>query len=101
VTFSFHPEAEEDLVQAVAYYEDCAPGLGLDFSREVYATIQNAVAYPVLWPVIEPDIRRCLVRRFPFGVLYSVEPDAIFILAVMHLHRAPGCWKHRLKTPWK
>ena len=46
MNFSFHPEADEEFVEGVAYYEDCEPGLGLDFSREVYATIQNVLDYP-------------------------------------------------------
>ncbi|MFH7320540.1 type II toxin-antitoxin system RelE/ParE family toxin [Desulfurivibrio sp. D14AmB] len=98
MTFDFHPEAEEEFVEAVAYYEDCDPGLGIDFSREIYATIQNAVDYPAMWPEIKGDVRRCLVHRFPYGVLYSIEPDGIFILAVMHLHRDPGYWKQRLEA---
>jgi hypothetical protein len=44
--FSFHPEADEEFVEAVAYYEECDPSLGIDFSREVYASIQNALDYP-------------------------------------------------------
>jgi hypothetical protein len=44
---------------------------------------------------LEGDVRRCLTRRFPFGVLYAVEPSGIFILAVMHLRRDPECWKQR------
>jgi ParE toxin of type II toxin-antitoxin system, parDE len=96
--FSFHPEAEEEFVAAVAYYEECEPILGLDFSREVYATIQNALEYPAMWPEIGAEVRRCLVHRFPYGVLYSVEPHGLFILAVMHLHRDPDYWKHRQRT---
>jgi len=96
--FSFHPEADDEFIDAVAYYEDCEIGLGLDLSREVYAAIQNAADYPTMWPEIEDEIRRCLVHRFPYGVLYSIEPHGIFILAVMHLHRDPDYWKHRLGT---
>lgn len=96
--FSFHPEADDEFMDAISYYEDCEIGLGLDFSREVYATIQNAGDYPTMWPEVEDEIRRCLVHRFPYGVLYSVEKDGIFILAVMHLHRDPDYWKHRLAT---
>jgi hypothetical protein len=96
MSFAFHPAAEEEFVEAIAYYEHCEPGLGLDFSREVYACVQNALDYPALWPEIEREVRRCLVHRFPFGVLYSIEPQGIFILAVMHLHREPDYWKHRL-----
>ena len=98
MNFSFHPEADEEFVEGVVYYEDCEPGLGLDFSREVYVTIQNALTYPTLWPEIETEVRRCLVHRFPYGLLYSVEPHGIFILAVMHLHRDPDYWKHRPGT---
>ena len=96
MNYSFHPEAEAEFIAGVSYYESCDPGLGLDFSREVYATIQNALDHPAVWPVIEDEVRRCLVRRFPYGVLYSVEPNGIFILAVMHLHRDPDYWKNRL-----
>jgi len=83
------------------YYEACDAGLGLDFSLEVYATIQNAINYPTMWPEIEDEVRRCLVHRFPYGVLYNIEPGGIFILAVMHLHCAPDYWKHRLGTGQK
>ncbi|MBW7907456.1 MAG: type II toxin-antitoxin system RelE/ParE family toxin [Kiritimatiellae bacterium] len=95
MSFKFHPEAEEELISAVAYYEGVERGLGLDFSREVYASVQNAADYPTIWPTIDPEIRRCLVHRFPYGVLYSIEPTGIFIIAVMHLHRDPGYWKQR------
>lgn len=95
MNFSLHREADEEFIKAVAYYEECESGLGLDFSREVYACIQNAIDYPTMWPEIEKEIRRCLVHRFPYGVLYSIEPHGIYILAVMHLHRDPDYWQHR------
>ena len=95
--FEFHPEADTEFFQAIDYYEECEDGLGYDFSIEVYSTIQNILDYPAAWPVLEGDVRRCLTNRFPYGVLYSVESDMVFILAVMHLHRDPGCWKHRVE----
>lgn len=98
MTFDFHPEAFEEFVDAVAYYEDCAPGLGMDLSREVHTAVQNVVDYPTLWPEIEGDVRRCLVHRFPYAVLYSIEPNGVFILAVMHLRRDPQYWKHRIQS---
>lgn len=91
MSFSFHPEAEKEFVEAIEYYEDCEPGLGYDFSLEVYATIQNTTA----WPIIEEDLRRTLTYRFPYGVIYSLENSGIFILAVMHLQRHPDYWKDR------
>lgn len=98
MSYSFHPEAEEEFSAGVSYYEECEIGLGFDFSREIHATIQNALKYPEMWPQMEAEVRRCLVHRFPYGVLYSVEPHGIFILAVMHLHRDPDYWKHRQAT---
>jgi plasmid stabilization system protein ParE len=95
MTFSFHPEAETEFYEAIGYYEERQRGLGCDFSIEVYATIQRILDFPSAWPVLEHEIRRCLTHRFPYGVLYTIEPDRIFILAVMHLHRDPDYWKHR------
>jgi hypothetical protein len=95
VTFLFHPEAEAEFNRAIDYYEEVEPGLGFDFAIEVQSAIQRSVTFPKAWPVIEGEIRRCLVRRFPFGVLYSIENGGIFVIAVMHLHRMPEYWKHR------
>jgi hypothetical protein len=93
--FDFHPEAEAEFLEAIAYYESSVPGLGEDFSLEVYSTIQNILSYSYAWPIVEDDIRRCLTNRFPYGVLYSIESDRIYILAVMHLHRHTDYWKSR------
>jgi len=71
MTFSFHPEAELEFLEAINYYEDRERGLGYDFSIKVFNTIQNIVNYPTAWPIIEEDMRRCLVNRFPYGVIYS------------------------------
>jgi hypothetical protein len=95
VSFHFHPEAERELREAVGYYENVDSGLGYDFSVEVYSAIQRALAYPRAWPILENEIRRALVRRFPYGVLYSKEEEALLIVAIMNLHREPGYWKHR------
>ena len=95
MTFSFHPEAEAEFNKAIDYYEEIESGLCFDFAIEVHSAIQRSVAFPIAWPVIDGEIRRSLVRRFPFGILYSVENEGIYIIAVMHLHRMPEYWKHR------
>jgi plasmid stabilization system protein ParE len=95
MNFSFHPEASAEFQGAVDYYEERQPGLGLDLALEVQTAIRNIVAFPQAWPAIEGEIRRCLVNRFPFGILYTLEPEEIWILAVMHLHREPDYWKPR------
>jgi toxin ParE1/3/4 len=93
--FLFHPEAEAEFLETISYYEDCESGLGEEFSLEVYSTVQNILSYPSAWPVLKTDVRRCLVNRFPYGVLYCVEKDRVYILAIMHLHRYPDYWKNR------
>ncbi len=95
MNFSFHPEAENEFNKAIDYYEDIEAGLGYDFGLEVYLTIQLSLDFPKAWTVLEGEVRRVLVRRFPYGILYSKEENEIFILAVMNLHRKPDYWQHR------
>jgi plasmid stabilization system protein ParE len=95
MSFSFHPEAEKEFNDAIEYYEDLEPGLGYDFALEVHSAIKRSVDFPKAWAGLDGDVRRSLVRRFPYGILYSEEKDGIFVVAVMHLHREPGYWKRR------
>ncbi len=95
MTFSFHPEVEAEFNEAIDYYEDQDRGLGYDFAIEVYATLQRIVAFPKAWPILKGEIRRALVKRFPYGVLYVIGEQEIKVIAVMHLHRIPGYWGHR------
>ncbi len=97
MNYSFHPEAKAEFFGAIDYYEECAIGLGYDFAAEIHYTIQIIVAYPEAWPILEGEVRRAQTRRFPYGVIYSEEDSEIFVLSVMHLHRDPDYWKHRLK----
>jgi len=95
MTFSFHAEADEEFREAIGYYETCQRCLGEEFYLEVHSTIDRILSFPQTWPVLEGEVRRCLVHRFPYGVLYSVEPEGIFILAVMHMRRDPDSWRFR------
>jgi len=58
MTFAFHPDAKSEFYEAIDYYEQCEPGLGYDFSIEVYSAIQNILTYPTAWPILEGDARR-------------------------------------------
>jgi hypothetical protein len=96
MNIEFHPDAELELLDSIEYYETRQPGLGEAFSLEVEATVHNIQLYPGTWPVLEGQVRRCLVHRFPYGVLYAQEPGKILVLGIMHLHRKPGYWKNRV-----
>jgi len=94
--FRFHPQADDEFDQAVRYYENCQSGLGLEFAEEVYATVARISEYPEAWSPMSKNTRRCLVNRFPFGLIFQIKPDILRIVAVANLHRRPGYWKDRI-----
>lgn len=96
MTFSFYPEAETEFIEAIAYLEDQQDGLGLDFSREVFATIQRIIFLPEAWPPYFKGTRRCLTKRYPYAVIYRIEEDFVLIWAVAHLSREPNYWSDRV-----
>lgn len=77
MNYAYHPEAEAELNQAVDYYNSCRPHLGWDFAREVYSAVQNIIAYPEAWTPLSKHTRRCLVHRFPYGVIYQITERGI------------------------
>lgn len=91
----FHPEALAEFRAAAEYYATRQTGLGDRFVNAVEAAVAHVVAAPESWRIIEDNIRRCLTKVFPYAVLYSIEPDHILIVAVMHCSREPGYWHSR------
>ncbi len=92
----FHPEADAEMAASARWYDQRSPGLGKRFLSEVRAATARIAASPEAWGLAAEGIRRHLVHRFPFGILYREETDRIYILAVMHLHREPEYWRHRI-----
>ncbi len=97
MTYRFLSTAEDELADALTYYDEQSTGLGADFLDEVEATIGRILAHPNAWRRISTNHRRCLMRRFPFGVVYSVEGDCVLVSAIMDLRRNPTSWRERLK----
>jgi len=93
---TYHPEAEAEIVQAAAYYEKQVKGLGSRFLSDLEATIASIVEAPLRWPLVEADVRRCSLRRFPYAVYYRVPPAGIRILVVKHHRRHPEYWRERI-----
>ena len=96
MTYSFHPEARAEFKEATIYYFEKSSSLGAAFYSEVESAIEKIIENPDLYRVIDEDVRRCLTKRFPYAVLYTIEDNYILILAVMHCSREPSYWKHRL-----
>jgi toxin ParE1/3/4 len=94
-TVRFHPDAEREMTEAASYYEGQQAALGRRFLAAVQDAVNRIVANPRLFPIVDRHVRRCLIKTFPFGVLFRELPDKLVIMAVMHLHRDPDYWKHR------
>ncbi len=94
--FYLHPQAEVELDDSVAYYDECEEGLGLEFLEEVYSTIGRIVEYPSASSALSKQTRRCLVNRFPYGVIFQEKFGVIRIIAIANLNRRPEYWKNRI-----
>ena len=94
--YSFHPEARAEFKEATIYYSEKSRSLASAYYIEVENAIEKIVENPYLFRVIDEDVRRCLTKRFPYAILYTIEDNYILILAVMHCSREPSYWKHRL-----
>jgi len=87
--------AEQEMFDAAAYYELQVSGLGQDFLTKVASAVADIAENAERWPVVRLNVRRRLVHRFPYGLLYRVDPDEVVVLAVAHLHRHPTYWVER------
>jgi plasmid stabilization system protein ParE len=96
IGYRFLPPAEEEMIEASLFYEAVSPSLGHDFLDDVQRSINTLREHPRLGRADGRGLRRLLLHRFPFSLIYSVEPDAILVVAVAHYKRRPGYWKGRL-----
>ncbi len=93
---SFHSLARRELNEASQYYERESPGLGQAFLAEVERGTDEIVRNPAAGLVVRGAIRRRLIRRFPYALLYRATSSEIRILAVMNLKRRPAFWAGRM-----
>ena len=83
------------ILKAFQWYEDEQAGLGLEFLDELRAVYTKIVDGPFQHPRLRSDIRRALLKRFPYAVFFSVENEVIVVLAVLHTARDPAEWQRR------
>jgi plasmid stabilization system protein ParE len=88
----FSPEAQLEFGEGERYYDTQVPGLGERFRAEVRSALGRIRTWPLSCPIERGDIRRLILTRFPYKLLYSIEPDHIYIIAVAHQHREPNYW---------
>ncbi len=91
----FADEALAEYIAAGRYYNQQVPGLGDDFVDEIEAAVGRILASPQTWHVVENDVRRYLVKRFPYGLYHTTAQAVVVIWAVKHLHRDLDYWQQR------
>jgi hypothetical protein len=92
----FLSPASIGLDEAIRYYDHQLPGLGFRFLQEVEVSIDRMKLMPEAWTKIGEQTRRCLIKGFPYALLYILETDEILITAVAHLHRDPQHFRNRI-----
>ena len=93
---NFLAVAQREVDDAVEWYNQQAPGLGREFLDELDRAVRRAATFPMVGAEIEPGVRRCLIARFPYGLLYGLDGETLVVLAVAHLHREPRYWAGRI-----
>ena len=89
------PAAKMELREAALFYENTHKTLGQEFLDTIESAFEQIAQHPELWRLLKGRFRRYLLPRFPYGVIYTVEGQTIFIAAIMHLKRKPGYWETR------
>lgn len=96
IRIELRPEARAEMHQAFAWYEEKQPGLGYQFLYAVDAVLERVRRQPRSHPSIGGEVRRALVRRFPYAVVFEAEEDRVTVFAMYHGHRRPRDWSDRV-----
>lgn len=94
--YRFLTPAEEEMTEAALFYDAAAPGLGNDFLDDVQQAIDRLCEYPEVGEAVTSKLRRILLHRFPFSLIYSVEVKTILVIAIAHHGRSPEYWRARV-----
>lgn len=94
---TFLDAAQTELDDAIEYNDQQRAGLGLDFSDEVEQPVDRIRHHPEAWSPLSSRVRRCLVNRFPYSVIYQLRSEIIIIVAIQHHHQKPAGWRSRVR----
>ena len=101
MNFSVLPEAELEAAEAVIWYDDQRLGLGDEFLAELQQALDRVQRGPATMSRLESyagphEVRRCLLKRFPYLVIFACRPQEVLIVAISHARRRPLYWLERL-----
>ena len=88
----FRASANAELVAAKAWYEEQRHGLGDEFARSLESAINRIARNPFAAPAVYQNVRRVLLKRFPYSVFYTVDGDNLLVLSCLHTRRAAVAW---------
>ncbi len=89
--------ARREYDEAKEFYETEQPGLGSQYEEQIRHSLLRIQQYPQAWPPERKEIRRYIVHKFPYKILYSIHDETIVVLAFAHLHRQPDYCIDRIK----
>lgn len=89
-------DAEDDIRAAVEWYQSLDAGLETEFLRALDACLSSIQRNPEQYPLVYKNVRRALLRKFPYGIFYFVFTDTIAVLACFHTSRDPKDWRDRV-----
>ena len=92
----YHAAAEGEIQEAVDFYDAHRDRLGSGFPKEVRSTVRRLREYPRLGSAVEGEVRRFVLRRFPYSIYYEVRSRELYVLSVAHHSRESSFWKGRL-----
>jgi toxin ParE1/3/4 len=93
---SFHEAAELEIIDAVSFFQSERPELGAALIDEIERAIHQILTHPLSCQLVNRTVRRKVLRRFPYNIMYSVKPEAIRILAMASQRRRPFYWRSRV-----
>ena len=97
MNYIFHPWAEKEHLESVAFYETKQAGLGSSYLLEFENVMATVCKHPHRYPIEEqPDVRRVRLNQFPFNILFRESGNTVQVLAVAHKRRNPKYWQNRL-----
>jgi plasmid stabilization system protein ParE len=86
------PRAEDEARAAFVWYLERSERAAAAFEREIERAIERIGENPTAYPIVEGELRRYILDRFPYAVLYAIEPTSARVVAIAHQHRRPGYW---------
>lgn len=97
LTIVLSKAAQTEFDEAADWYEQQQANLGVDFVKQMQATLDRICRVPRQFPVVLEDARQAIVDRFPYSIIFLFEAKRVVVLAIFHHRRDPAHWRRRLK----